>query len=199
MQTFSYFLAVWESSQWENCSVSQAAKCLLLLFESETDLFVLISGSSWDSNDSNSCIWTWLRASVLRTADTQSDCVGGYYTITEKRFGACLHSAFFPTHCIAPSTPLRGLSTPLVMTMLQTGLLSHGALPELQFKLYIKKKEKENPWLKPVPGGKSKSWEEIDSVKSSVAPSCTPAWLWLRNPAGEGDEVAARGCGGLGQ
>lgn len=48
--------------------------------------------------------------------------------------------SFFPTHCIAPYPPLRGLSTPLVMTMLQTGLLSHGALPELQFKLYKKRK-----------------------------------------------------------
>lgn len=41
--------------------------------------------------------------------------------------------------------------------------------------------------------------EEIDSVWSSAAPRRTPARLRLRNPAGEGAEVAGRRCGGLGQ
>lgn len=41
--------------------------------------------------------------------------------------------------------------------------------------------------------------EEIDSMWSSAAPRRTPARLRLRNPAGEGAEVAGRRCGGLGQ
>lgn len=41
--------------------------------------------------------------------------------------------------------------------------------------------------------------EEIDSVWSSAAPRRTPARLRLRYPAGEGAEVAGRGCGGLRQ
>lgn len=41
--------------------------------------------------------------------------------------------------------------------------------------------------------------EEIDSMWSSAAPRRTPAQLRLRNPAGEGAEVAGRRCGGLGQ
>lgn len=94
-----------------------------------------------------------------------------------------------PTHRIAPP-PLEGLSTPLVMTMLQTALLSLGALLEPR----CNSAKKASAW------GREWSFsEEIDSVWSSAAPRRTPALLRLRHHAGEGAEVAGRGCGGLWQ
>lgn len=60
---------------------------------------------------------------MLRTVDTQTDEGGGYQAITRKRFGVCLSSA-------SASPPPRGVKHSLVMTMLQTALLSLGALLE---------------------------------------------------------------------
>lgn len=62
--------------------------------------------------------------------------------MTGKRFGVCLSSALCPTHRIAPSTPLpiARLSTPLVMTMLQTAVLSLDALLESRYHSAKKKK-----------------------------------------------------------
>lgn len=103
-----------------------------------------------------------------------------------------LRSLSHPLHCALHHRPppLVGLSTPLVMTMLQTALLSLGALLEP----LCNSAKKASAW------GREWSFsEEIDSVWSSAAPRRTRALLRLRHPAGEGAEVAGRGCGGLWQ
>lgn len=86
-----------------------------------------------------------------------------------------------PTHYIAPSTtatpssplPLEGLSTPLVMTMLQTALLSLGALPEPRCNS-AKKKKKKKPWLKPAPGGESGVFWRKLTVCGALQPQGAP-------------------------
>lgn len=89
-----------------------------------------------------------------------------------------------PTHRIAPSTtlPPEGLSTLLVMTMLQTALLSLRALPEPRYNSAPQKSMTQASALGREMGF---FWggEEIDSVWSLEAPRHTPSLLSLRHPA----------------
>lgn len=141
------------------------------------------------------------RVSMLRTVDTQTVKGGDYHAITGKRFGVFFWSVSavlsLPSHSSLHCTPLlEGFSTPLVMTMLQTALLNLGALPELRCNSGQKKKNMTQA------SARGREWsfsEKIDNVWSSAAPRHTPALLRLRHPAGEGADVAGKGCGGLRQ
>lgn len=138
------------------------------------------------------CIWTWCRASMLTTANTQTDEGGGMSGHDRKEIWSLsqLCSLSHPSHSSLHPLPIARLSTPLVMTMLQTALLSLGALLEPR----CNSAKKASAW-----GREWSFLEEIDNVWSSTAPRRTLALLRLRHPAGKGAEVAGRGCGGLWQ
>lgn len=154
---------------------------------------VLISGSPPDSNDSNSCFQD-MHVDMVQSQHVENS---GHRQMgqedirpLQERDLESLSPALSPTHRIAPPPPPppKGLSTPLVMTMLQTALLSLGALLEP----WCNSAKKDSAW------GREWSFsEEIDSVWSSAAPRRTPALLRLRHPTREGAEAAWRGCRGL--
>lgn len=162
--------------------------------------YVLISGSPQDSNDSNSCFQD-MHLDMVQSqhvensghTDRRGRRISGHnrkeiWSLSQLySFSHPSHSFHHPLSTRLP-TPLEGLSTPLVMTMLQTALLSLGALLEPR----CNSAKKARAW------GREWSFsEEIDSVWTTAAPRHTRALLRLRHPAGEGAEVAWRGCGCL--
>lgn len=162
---------------------------------------VLISSSPQDSNDSNSCFQD-MHLDIVQSQHVENSGhtdrrrrrrISGHY---RKEIWSLSQpcSLSHPSHSFLhhhpPFPPSWGLSTPLVMTMLQTALLSLGALLEPR----CNSAKKASAW-----GREWSFLEEIDSVWSSAAPRHTLALLRLRHPAGEGAEVARRGCGGLWQ
>lgn len=118
-------------------------------------LFVLISAATRDSNDSNSCFQDMhsdmvqsqhVENSGHRQTEEEED--EDIMPLQERDLESVSALLSLPAYCIVSlhhiPLPFQGLSTPLVMTVLQTGLLSLAALPELYCNSAQKKGKKKN-------------------------------------------------------
>lgn len=128
-------LPKWKLLKWVDCPVFpkniETAKCQWVSFESP--LYPKLNWSHtvcwyqallWTEMTPTAglktCIWTWCRASMLTTANTQTDEGGGMSGHDRKEIWSLsqLCSLSHPSHSSLHPLPIARLSTPLVMTML---------------------------------------------------------------------------------